>query len=322
MSIKLPFRIHRNLFDDGCDRLNNQHFDFTLNQKFLVHDVNVEIGSIVEKSSSISNYQRNDFKYDADLLEDFKLLLSKTKLKDHVDINLHLHDFLPERNPDDFKSGGRMYSTRGRIGYEFKNVMFRDEAELFGIHLYVGLQERCYLPHEFGHLMDFAISNKMLYYSDEVHDDYDDIYFDFRKKLVSDKSFLIYNLEQQEYFIDQSEVFARFMNTWYQNEVHYPKTGWRTYDIEFKSEPNFAEKIVISYYNDHPEVAEFFNKHFGGIVPVENMKYFDKNKWDDLHGVESSVIDDNDLLTRYNNFILDNNIKFDKGMDNEINYGN
>ena len=63
-----------------------------------------------------------------------------------------------------------------------------------------------------------------------------------------------------------------------------------------------GEKIAYELYEKHPEIQQFFTKHFGGIIPPENTKLFNKEKWDDLHK-ESTSQSDKSLLEKLSNIM-------------------
>lgn len=290
-----------------------------IKHKKLNNQQNIKIESIIHKNKT--NIYRNHYNKTLEpsikpLINNIALLYNKSLLGKHkIPLNIYLEDFDKTNLDPEFL----FYNQKSK--YKYSNPYFgltyrigsdnQEKTTIKSIQIKSAIQNPHILVHELGHALDFAYCNDYqltLSESDEFQPIIK-LYTDTLYNINKNKS----NIKQDSdfiYFTLPTEIFARCFQKWYDAEIqqYHPNTELRNifnpYDKKYgvEKQHRIGESIVYKLYNDHPEIQQFFTKHFGGIIPPENTKLFNKEKWDDLH-TESTSPSDTSLLKKLSNIM-------------------
>ena len=315
---------------DGFNNLPNK----IIKHDNLTPSKNIKIWSLIHKNKSKIYNNHLDSVLDPvlkPLLENINLLYKKSLLsKKNTPIEIFLEDF-DKNNLDPqflFHNQKIKYKTQDR----YLGIMFRigtqteDQTFIKKIQLRAAIQNPYILIHELGHTIDAAYcKDEQINLSDSP--DFKPIINLYKQELIHANKHNpnIEENKQFQYLTLPTEIFARCFQKWYDAEIqqYHPNTELRNifnpYDEKYgvEKQHRIGESIVYKLYNDHPEIQQFFTKHFGGIIPPENKKLFDKQKWDDLHK-ESTSQSDVSLLEKLSNIMYQTGLSQKEQPSNDI----
>ena len=300
---------HKNLSTNKCIKLNS-----------IIHNQKLDI---------YSDYYHTKLKpLLKSLINNLNLQYSKSTFSEkNIPINIYLEDidktnldpnFYYDRQKQKYQNNNPILGFTARIGNHDDKYLYINQ-----ITIHSNLYHIPTLIHEIGHSIDMISNSTKNYMSD--NNDFKPILNLYKNELNAD----IYqsNLSKNyiEYLSEPTEIFARFYSTWYDKEIQRFETNQSIQNISHPFDTNnhipikttIGEKIAYDLYEKHPEIQQFFTKHFGGIIPPENTKLFNKEKWDDLHK-ESTSQSDASLLEKLSNIMYQTGLSQKEQPSNDI----
>lgn len=244
-----------------------------------------------------------------DLINNIKILYDKSPLgKNMIPININFDDFDKNNNDSNyiFKNQNSQNQNLNIIGLtKYEGI----PTKLGGIITSINVTSTIYSPstllHELGHVLDLAYLTKDGHILSDT-DDFNIIKNKFTKEynnIYANTNFTS-DSKVKNYFLTPTEILARTFNVWYSEEIqkykndNYEKNIFDPFIQPHDLPSNYTVGEIIAYkiYDEHPEIEQFFTKHFGEIIPPENTKLYNKTH-------PNNSISDQSLLNKLNQAI-------------------
>ena len=277
----------------------------------------INLQSVIHSSKSniYKKYYDNKLKPTlTPLLKNLNLIYKSTNYnKNKIPVSITLEDF--DRNNNDpnyyFDKQHKKYQTKvSTLGYTAR-IGHHDDNNLYinKLTIHANMYDIPIILHEIAHAIDMSSHPKFKnYMSDTI--EFKPIMNLYQNEINQSNLSLYFNKDYIEYLKEPTEIFARFYSSWYDIEIQRYSKNKSVQNIfnpldkdnHIPLQMVIGEKIAYDLYEKHPEIQQFFTKHFGGIIPPENTKLFNKEKWDDLH-TESTSPSDTSLLKKLSNIM-------------------
>lgn len=297
-----------------------------IKHKSLSSNSTITVQSLIHnnKSDIYQNYYNNKLKHilkpiikNINLIYNTSLYASK-----NTPINIYIEDidktntdpnFYYDNQKKKYQTDNETLGYTARIGkHDSKHMIISQIAMHSNVyHIPIFL-------HEVGHIIDMISNHDKNYMSDNA--DFNNLIDLYVNKLNSSKYTDLLSEKYKNYLSEPTEIFARYHAAWYDHEIQryskaYPN-ALNPFDqnSHIPIQTMIGEKLAYELYKDHPEIQQFFTKHFGGLIPPENTKLFNKEKWDELH-THQNTISDQSLMSKLKQSLFNAGVSLD---DNNI----